>query len=1175
MRGEGADPIEARFRVERPLGRGGMGTVVLAWDSLLERRVAIKRAHRLGAADVLRFKREFRAIERLSHPNLVRLHELGVDARGVYFTMEAIDGADLVQHCAPDPLRGLEQTLPGLLSALAFLHANGVVHCDLKPTNVLVARDGTVKLLDFGVLAEIARTTDEGPAGTPAYVAPERICGEPPTPATDAYALGCTLYEVLSGAPPFGGPIAAILAAHQERDPAPLAQRVPHVPEPWAEVTHALLAKDPAARPTLAAVSRALLRRSLGPPPRAHVRDLVGRASLQEELASALDGGARVLALEGPSGVGKSTLLEWLAERAERSGRVVLRTASRAAERLPFNGLDAAMDELARLLARDRDICDRRTMRLAGEAFPVLRGSSQEVGAVRERVREALFGFREHPESRSRREVFDALVELLDRVAADAGLVLAVDDFQWADADSVALLRHVAHHASDALRIAVVLRDDVEPGVAHAWLRQERDVARCAVEPLATEDLITLLRERAADFGAELPDAALREVARTCAGRPFLAEVAARGLAHGRPTPVDELVRAAATGEDRDVLALLVAHDGWAAASVLADLTGASRGAIEDALVRLSERGLVRTAGAATERAADLYHDGVRSAAQAAIPAEDRASAHSRIADRMASEAHPSLPRLVRHLVAAGRVAEAASHARAAAHSAEQQRAFSLAADMYEIALSSLDEEALRERRAWALERSSRYAEAAAEWARLATRASDARRLDLSLHEAHALIAANRIADGLRRLDAALVASGRGELFSPAGRAGLAAAVATAARFAIGPVPWRGPRKVDPSLRARAERNLKIGILLAFFDPLAGMRYLQGARADFVAAGADAQVAGCDYTFAFLALVGSRSRRVRLAERYVSAALARSRSTAPTPELRGMPLFVDALKAMRAARWDEAHALFERAAETFAESVGTTELTMARSFRMMTSAHQQDLPALRAHIEWFRRHAEEAGGTFLLVHLGLCEGYLSLLEGAFDAGFDSLTRAAELFDEDPPNAQRAAMLIYRWAASVYSGDPVAGWRRHREDSRRARRFRFLDTMYAQPYGGIAALLEANALRAGDRRASARVVERIARRMDGSPPLSAGAQWRARAYAEDARGRPELALGHLWRAEDESLRFQRPIDAAIARWQRGRRLGGDEGRALCESAVRDVRAQGGSELVLEEDAGLRA
>jgi hypothetical protein len=288
-----------------------------------------------------------------------------------------------------------------------------------------------------------------------------------------------------------------------------------------------------------------------------------------------------------------------------------------------------------------------------------------------------------------------------------------------------------------------------------------------------------------------------------------------------------------------------------------------------------------------------------------------------------------------------------------------------------------------------------------------------------------------------------------------------------------------------------------------------------------------------------------------------------------------MPTFVEGLRAMRVARWAEADALFEEAAEVFRESAGTTELTMARSWRMMMSAHQQDLGALRLHLAWFRRHADETRGTFLLVHLGLCEGYLQLLEGAFDEGFASLTRAADLFDDDPPNAQRAAMLIYRWGARIYSGDPIVARVGHAEDARRARSFRFLDTMYAQPYGAIAALVEANALRVRDRGASARLLERIARRMDGAPPLTAGGQWRARAYAADAAGRPELAIDCLVRAEADASRTSRSVDVAIARWQRGQRFGGEEGARLCASAVEVVRGQGASELVLDEDAGRRA
>ena len=146
-----------RYVIERSLGRGGMGSVFLAFDTRVGRHVALKRAHGVSPDDVLRFKREFRAIEPLHHRHLVRLFELGQDDEGLYFTMEAVDGDDLAAWCAAgDRLARAQAVLPQIVSALEFLHEHRVVHCDVKPSNVLVDRDGNVKVVDFGVLAELS-----------------------------------------------------------------------------------------------------------------------------------------------------------------------------------------------------------------------------------------------------------------------------------------------------------------------------------------------------------------------------------------------------------------------------------------------------------------------------------------------------------------------------------------------------------------------------------------------------------------------------------------------------------------------------------------------------------------------------------------------------------------------------------------------------------------------------------------------------------------------------------------------------------------------------------------------------------------------------------------------------------------------------------------------------------
>jgi len=299
-----------------------MGAVYLTHDALLDRPVALKRAQRSESLDLLRFKREFRAIERLTHPNLVRLYELGADEGGLYYTMEAIEGEDLASYCRHgDPASRLAGVLPQLLDALAFLHAHGVVHCDLKPSNVLVRSSGALTLLDFGVLAELSTgASDRSIAGTPAYLAPERIRGAPATPATDLYSLGCTLFEIFAGRPPFLGSVTSVLAAHVSAKVPEADELGVTIPPDFDVLTRALMAKEPGDRPSLDRL-RAGRARARGDV------ELVGREALKRRIAARLEEGARPLVLSGPSGVGKSTLLAWLAREAQRSGAIAFSSA--------------------------------------------------------------------------------------------------------------------------------------------------------------------------------------------------------------------------------------------------------------------------------------------------------------------------------------------------------------------------------------------------------------------------------------------------------------------------------------------------------------------------------------------------------------------------------------------------------------------------------------------------------------------------------------------------------------------------------------------------------------------------------------------------------------------------------------------------------------------------------
>ncbi|MDI5963331.1 serine/threonine-protein kinase [Streptantibioticus silvisoli] len=250
--------LAERYRLDAPLGRGGMGEVWRAWDERLGRPVAVKlMVPGAGREDLdSRFDAEARIAARLSDPHVVSVFDAGVCDDECFLVMELVEGRSLAEALHEDgpltPDRAASvarQTAAGLDAA----HRHGVVHRDIKPANLLLAPDGTVKIADFGIArCPSGDTTGQVTAisGTSLYLAPENALGRPAEPPADVYSLGCTLYELLTGRPPFEGEHAlAVLCRHVEDTPASPCTLRPEIPGAFAAYVLRMLAKDPAERP--------------------------------------------------------------------------------------------------------------------------------------------------------------------------------------------------------------------------------------------------------------------------------------------------------------------------------------------------------------------------------------------------------------------------------------------------------------------------------------------------------------------------------------------------------------------------------------------------------------------------------------------------------------------------------------------------------------------------------------------------------------------------------------------------------------------------------------------------------------------------------------------------------------------------------------------------------------
>ena len=269
--------LGGRYELLEVVGRGGMGEVWAARDLRLGRKVAVKLLSPSVASEAgvrERFDEEARSAARLSHPNVVLVFDSGEHDGTPYLVMELLPGRTLADEVALGPLEPerVRRMGLGVLGALGASHGAGILHRDIKPGNVLLAADDTVKLGDFGIAksTEGLHLTSAGMiVGTAAYLAPERVAGQPATPQSDLYAVGVVLYEALSGRKPFQGdtPIGLMLAV-EAHEPIPLAEARPGLDSSLAATVERAMAKDPAARfSSAAAMAAALAGDGVAPAP--------------------------------------------------------------------------------------------------------------------------------------------------------------------------------------------------------------------------------------------------------------------------------------------------------------------------------------------------------------------------------------------------------------------------------------------------------------------------------------------------------------------------------------------------------------------------------------------------------------------------------------------------------------------------------------------------------------------------------------------------------------------------------------------------------------------------------------------------------------------------------------------------------------------------------------------
>jgi serine/threonine protein kinase/tetratricopeptide (TPR) repeat protein len=1060
--GEERGFVVDRFEAVRRVGAGGMGLVFEAIDRETNAHVALKSLRTLSGDAVLRFKDEFRALSDVRHPNLVRLGELFQEGGQWFFTMELVEGTHFLAHVRPGdykngkrvakeavsvsdavtldkvegasaaapaapPHRGLgfdevrlRAALKQLALGLSALHAADRLHCDIKPSNVLVTKTGRVVILDFGLVVDTSR--NEGPdhvAGTISYMAPEQAGMKPLGPESDWYAVGVVLYQALTGQLPLVGKGQELLARKQVVEPPPPGSVVSGLPEDLASLCVELLRIDPTKRPSGAEILRRLdveaptsMPTSLG-----RGSTFIGRrdelATLRRALADTRERGAVSMFLYGESGVGKSALTRRFTDMVAADVADALLLAGRCHEResVPYKAVDGVVDALVRYFSKhagaEARLIPPTERGLLGQVFPVMRRIEAVARAPRPTLSEV------DPQV-LRRRVFGAFRSLLAKLAERHPLVLVVDDLQWADADSLALLAELirAPGAPHLLFVGTVRTGSFE-GRAFRAIEQlaagtSGDTRVIELGPLPAAEAhalaTTLLHSKGIEGGAA-------------------ARIAAE--AKGHPLFIDELVRRAIGGRDGGAMRLDQAI--WAR---IGELDGPEReltkvialaGAplrqetvaaaldmafptVEHHLATLRSANLVRTQGTRRTDRVEPYHDRVREAVVAQLAEPERRFLHGRIALALEASNDVDPEALAMHWRGAGDPARATREAERAARESMEKLAFDRAARLFQLALelsprTGAAAVAIHVELAEALANAGRSKHAAEVLLRTAAWAQGGEALELRRRAAEQFLRGGHIDEAMEAFGSVLDAIGMD--MPKTTRSALASLVVRRAQVRLRGLGYKARKEaeVPPDLLARIDMSWMVASGLALVDTVRGAYFQSRTLLLALDAGEEKRIARALAVEAGYSSASGGHTQARTAE---LVKLARSLAErTQDPYSIGWATGAEGVTAALEGRWDVGHTASEKAESIFQEHCRGVawEIASMRWFSLWSQCYLGRLAELSVRVPERFTDAESRGDLYA----AMCHA-------------SGLANMVWLVEDDPAEARRRLdTAMSRWS----------------------------------------------------------------------------------------------------------------------------------------------------------------
>jgi eukaryotic-like serine/threonine-protein kinase len=1124
-----------RYEIRRRLGSGGFGIVYQAYDHGRGQRVAIKTLANLDPAALYRFKREFRTLADISHPNLVDLYELVSSDAEWFFTMELVHGIDFLSYVrgrdassldfdadtisdlstsndmgptrsrsefptfesleaeidldgntrivrAPDSDRApvaqfddvrLRAALQQLTSGLLALHDKGIIHRDVKPSNVLVGAGGRVKLLDFGLVSEVSDFGGRSVlnvAGTPWYMAPELCRSESPTPASDWYGVGVMLYEALAGALPFTGTGFEVLVSKQQYRPRAPSELNPSVPRDLDELCMDLLRRRPHLRPG----GREILRR-LGPATSSsaadgnngaghlslvsaggHAAELVGRKGALDQLQAAYEasrrGGAVTVYVEGSAGLGKTALVrQFVMSIAESDSAVVLAGRCYERESVPYKAFDSLVDALSRYLVylppAEANALVPRDVGALCRVFPVL----ERVSSIAEAPRRAV----DVPDPQQLRiRAFGALRELLARLADRRPLVLFVDDFQWGDADSVALLADLTRppDAPDLLAIACYRSEDAETSDSLRALREQFTpmgvVSRTktiTLGGLSIDEARELARLLYEGHGPEV-DQAVASIAAESDGNPFLVyelvrhaqyETGRTGSTFSGGVSLQEMVRwrhEQLPASARRLLEVITVAGRPISQQLACSAAGLAAEEHAPALAALRVARFIRTGGSEAADRVEPYHNRIRETVRSFLDSDVLRERQRGLGHALEASGNADPEALAMLFYAADMPERAARYAQVAAGQSEGALAFDNAAQLYQLTLDLTDEpedaDAVRLKLAGALVNAGRGAKAAKVFLDVAERRKGINAVDLRRRAAEQLLRSGHVDEGLEVMRAVLKKVGMRLPETP--RRALASLLVNRARLALarGQIRETPVEEIVPALLSRIDICYAAAAGLSTVDVVRAADFQTKHLLLALKAGEPMRMAR-----ALAMEASSRStagpRVATRVARYLADADALA-TRLRSPHTAGLVSIAKGIAAYQQGRWGDSRRFLEASDDTFRNRcIGAVwEADTAQRFALTCLFYQGEYTEIYRRVPLLLREAQERGDLYAMTNLRIGTNVVAWLGVGDPAGARrELDAAMRQWSREGFHMQHFGELLGRTLVDLYDGDPVSAWRR--------------------------------------------------------------------------------------------------------------------------------------------------